>query len=108
MKKLEAKTYIVPVSYTVSGCIAVTAVSEEDALNAAEEHIDDLPLLDDTEYIDGSYEVETEGDMVSYFTEMYEKREITATRSDVVSEAAKKAMEQAKTKGGVADEPVGA
>ena len=108
MKKPEAKTYIVPVSYTVSGCIAVTAVSEEDAINAAEENIDTLPLLDDTEYIDGSYEVETEEDMVSYFTEMYEKREITATRSDVVSEAAKKAMEQAKAKGGVADEPAGA
>lgn len=108
MKKPKAKTYIVPVSYTVSGCIAVTAVSEEDAINAAEESIDSLPLLEDTEYINDSYEVETEEDMVAYYTGLYEKKEITATRSDVVSEAAKKAMEKAKAKGGVADGPVGA
>ena len=108
MKKPKAKTYIVPVSYTVSGCIAVTAVSEEDAIKAAEENIDDLPLLDDTEYVDGSYEVETEEEMITYYTEMYEKKEITATRSDVVSEAAQKAIEKARAKGGAANEPVGA
>lgn len=92
--KKTPKTYIIPVSYTVSGCVSVTAMSEEDAIDAAMEHIDEMPLPKDAEYIDGSYEVDPSPELVRTFTETYGRAGIHATSSGIVSDKAHKAMEE--------------
>lgn len=50
----------IPVSWQVSDFIKVQANSLEEALNYAQENIEEISLGDDPQYIDGSYKVEDE------------------------------------------------
>ena len=55
--------YKIPVSWSVCGIMEVEANSLEDAIDKAE----DMPLPTDTDYIDGSFEVNR--DMLEYYNE---------------------------------------
>ncbi len=58
--KKEGRRFIkVPVSYEVCGFITVQADSVEEAVEYCENHIDELPLAEEPEYVDGSYELTT-------------------------------------------------
>lgn len=54
MNKLEFK---IPVSYVKAGTVKIEANSLEEAYAYAKEHIEELPLDTDDEYVDGSYEI---------------------------------------------------
>lgn len=63
----ENKEFIIPVEWSVYSTVKVTGVSSiEEAINLIEEHSDDLPLCQDPEYIDGTYQVNREGAEVGY------------------------------------------
>ena len=67
MAKKKQK-YVIPVSYEMAGSITIEATSIDEAISIAENHTDELPLPDDAEYIDGSYTVGTEEDVVDVMT----------------------------------------
>ena len=49
--------FIIPVSWSVSELLKVQANSLEEAYQYVEENMDEIPLGDEPEYIDGSYEI---------------------------------------------------
>lgn len=55
----EAITVKVPVSYEVCGTVEMTFASVEDMVKQLKDFnvVDDMPLADDADYVDGSYEV---------------------------------------------------
>lgn len=53
-------TFLIPVSWSVYSTIRVEADNLQEALLLAKEHIDDLPITSDCEYIDGSYAINEE------------------------------------------------
>ena len=55
------KEFIIPVTWEVFSRIKVQAATLEEAFSWAEEHLDEIPLGDDTDYVDGSYELSAEG-----------------------------------------------
>lgn len=57
------KNFSVPVVFEAYGNVSVMAENEEDLKKKLEDanFVDRLPLPDDWEYIDGSYEVDFEG-----------------------------------------------
>ena len=57
------KIFKIPVTYKSWGLIEVEAETLADAYKYAEENINDLPLPQEPEYIDDSYEIE-KGDML--------------------------------------------
>lgn len=64
----EKQKYVIPVSYEMAGSITIEATSIEEALDIAVNHMDELPLPNDAEYIDGSYAVGTEEDVIDVMT----------------------------------------
>ena len=60
--------YVIPVTYEMAGLITIEANSAEEAANIADEHIDELPLPTDAEYIDGSYSVESDTEIIGVYT----------------------------------------
>ncbi len=57
------KTFIIPVSWQMSGTYRIEADSLEDAINEAD-HLP-LPNQEDSEFIDGSFEVNK--DMIEFY-----------------------------------------
>ena len=55
------KTYLVPVVYSMYGRIEIDAESAEDAIMIAENSIDELPLPQDADYLEDSFEIDSEG-----------------------------------------------
>lgn len=51
------KIFKIPVSYEVYGTVEVEANTLEEAFDKAHKDIDSLPLVDDAQYIDDSYEI---------------------------------------------------
>lgn len=51
------KEFVLPVSWAVFSKISVQADSLEEAFAWAEEHLDDIPLDTECDYVDGSYEL---------------------------------------------------
>lgn len=49
--------FIIPVTWSVFSKIKVQANSLEEAFEWAKEHLDEIPLDDETDYVDGSYEI---------------------------------------------------
>ena len=47
----------IPVTYEVYGVITIEAETLEDAFDKAHKDIDSLPLVDDPQYVDDSYEI---------------------------------------------------
>lgn len=66
---MAKKKYMIPVTFEMCGMIAIEADSAEEAIELAQEHIDELPLPSHKEYVDGSYSVETEPDIVQAYTD---------------------------------------
>lgn len=55
------KNFVIPVSWEVYSTITVSANSLEEALEWAEKHSDEIPItMDECEYIDASYKIDTE------------------------------------------------
>ena len=69
------KEYKTPVTWSVYDCLSVQANSLEEALKYCKENIDDIPLGDEPEYIDGSYEIEKDMEVLRLHNDM-EEREI--------------------------------
>ena len=66
--------YIIPVTWGVYSNIVITGVKNlEEAYQVAQTYIDDLPCPEDHDYIDGSYEIENDEDMLIVAQE-YTKR----------------------------------
>ena len=61
----EDGTYLIPVSWEVYSTIRIKANNLQDALEKAEAHIDDIPLGTDTEYIDGSYKLDLDNNLIT-------------------------------------------
>ena len=59
--KSNSKTYLVPVVYQMMGYVEVEASSPKEAKEFAAEHWDELPLPDNAEYLEGSFEVDMDG-----------------------------------------------
>ena len=56
------KTFLIPVEWESFGTVEIQANTLEEALQYAKENIDELPLPDDREYMEGSYKInEDEG-----------------------------------------------
>lgn len=63
--------YIIPVSWEVYSTIKVKGAKNlEEAVEYAEEHIDDIPL-GEGEYIDGSYKIDIETDDLAIDAQEY-------------------------------------
>lgn len=57
----EDGEYIIPVTWEVYSNIVITGVKNlREAYEVAKLHIDELPLTEDSDYIDGSYQLEEE------------------------------------------------
>ena len=58
----EDGEYIIPVTWEVYSNIVITGVKnlKKEAYEVAKLHIDELPLTEDSDYIDGSYQLEEE------------------------------------------------
>lgn len=57
----EDGEYIIPVTWEVYSNIVITGVKNlREAYEVAKLHIDELPLTEDSDYIDGSYQLEGE------------------------------------------------
>lgn len=68
------KEYLIPVTVEMAGMVAIQAETAEEAIKIAQDHIDELPIPSVKEYIDGSYEVETEPDIVEFYSEENERK----------------------------------
>ena len=62
--KSEDGRYLIPVSWSMRSTITVEADNLEEAVKIAREKVDDLPLCqpDDSEYVDGSYNIDIDND----------------------------------------------
>lgn len=60
----EDGTYLIPVSWEVYSTIRIKANNLRDALEKAETHIEEIPCGTNTEYIDGSYKLDRDGDLI--------------------------------------------
>ena len=54
----------IPVQYEVYGEVEVEASSLEEAIQYAKNNIEDLPLADEPEYIDGSYQINDDMNLI--------------------------------------------
>lgn len=59
--------YLIPVVYQVYGRVEVEADSPEKALQYAIDNQDDLPLPDESFYLDDSFQIDTDGIIMDEF-----------------------------------------
>lgn len=63
----------IPVEWSVYGVVEIEADSIEEAVDKFDETIDDIPLPDQSEYIDDSFRRETSSsDDIEYYKDMQE------------------------------------
>lgn len=63
----DHKIYRVPVYYQVCEYVAVKAESAEKAVKYVQDHIEDMPVhVGELYYVDDSYEVESDSDILGY------------------------------------------
>lgn len=58
------KTFKIPVTWEEYGYVEIEANSIEEALEYANKNIDELPLPDDNHYVDGSYVIEQDIEVI--------------------------------------------
>lgn len=91
-KDSKAMWVLVPVSYMVSGLVAVRATSVEDAVSMLkndDEIVEKMPDLVYPEYVDGSYEISTDPREIEAFTEEFScGGNLSPTFSDIATPAA--------------------
>lgn len=63
--------YIIPVSWALAGAFRVKADNLGAAIEAAEDHLDALPLPSDPIYIDGSFIINIENDESAMLAQHY-------------------------------------
>lgn len=83
----QIKEYLIPVSFEMCGILAIKAHSLKDAINMAIRNQDSLPLPMVRNYVDGSYQVETDPAIIQNYTAhpaMYRK---SAERVDISTRA---------------------
>lgn len=66
---MAKKRYMIPVTFEMCGMIAIEADSAEEAIELAEEHLDELPIPEYKEYVDGSYDITKEPEIVQMYTD---------------------------------------
>lgn len=91
------ENFKISVEYNMYGTVDVEAESLEEALKYAKENIDDLPLPDNSEYIDGSYKVDEESTrMINDFNKNtgYIKAEPKPLSDEEIAENAINCMEK--------------
>lgn len=66
---MAKKKYMIPVTFEMCGMIAIEADSAEEAIELAEEHMDELPIPKYKEYVDGSYGITKEPEIVQTYTD---------------------------------------
>jgi hypothetical protein len=71
LKKNNIKRFKIPVSYEVSGEIIVEAKTAKEALEYAEENLEifELPSIYDVDYIDGSFQINADLELVELMNE---------------------------------------
>lgn len=81
------RDWVVPVEYTVNGYVLVRAVSALDAVGIANGSIDDMPLCEATSYVEDSYEVTDDPDLVELLTKLWDDKRLVGevTPSSVTS-----------------------
>lgn len=64
------KTFEIPVCYSVTGRVTIKAESVEDARQklASSEFVNEMPLPEVTAYLEDSFEIDMEGEMVDAVT----------------------------------------
>lgn len=64
------KTFEIPVCYSVTGRVTIKAESVEDARQklASSEFVNEMPLPEVTDYLEDSFEIDMEGEMVDAVT----------------------------------------
>jgi hypothetical protein len=71
---MAKQKYVIPVTYEMTGVITIEAESPDEAIDIALENVDMIPLPDDPAYVDGSFTVETDADLVEANTADAKKR----------------------------------
>ena len=71
--KNAKKEFIIPIYWQVAGRLKVQANSLEEALDWANEHEDEIELDSDAEYLDGTFEIEQEEDIIQMYTDRLNK-----------------------------------
>ncbi len=66
---MAKKKYMIPVTFEMCGMISIEADSAEKAIELAEEHLDELPIPAYREYVDGSYAITKEPEIVQTYTD---------------------------------------
>ena len=62
---MAKKIFKVPCAWEMYGHVEVEAKNEEEAIRIAQENINEFPLPKDGEYLEGSFEIDTEGIVLS-------------------------------------------
>ena len=64
------REFKIPVVYSVTGRVSIHAESVEDARKklASLDFVNGLPLPETTDYLEGSFEIDTEGEMIDAVT----------------------------------------
>lgn len=65
-------TFLIPVEWVAAGVVPIKAKSFKDALRISIETLDDLPIPDDSKYIDGSYRISSMDDVGDDLDELVE------------------------------------
>ena len=68
------KEFLIPVTVEMAGMVAIQAETAEEAIKIAEDHIDELPIPSVKDYVDGSYEIETDPEIVELYPEDEERK----------------------------------
>lgn len=71
-----AREYVVPITWQMRGFVKVKAESLEEAI-ASTINTDDIPIPTDSQYVDGSLEVESDDeDRIRMYTEAYDNGDL--------------------------------
>lgn len=65
------KTWNIPITYSVSGMVKIEAETLEDAMRIAKDEDEQIPLPDDADYIDGSWELSFDMDEIDIVRDLY-------------------------------------
>lgn len=65
------KTWNIPITYSVSGMVKIEAETLEDAMRIAKDEDEQIPLPDDADYIDGSWELSFGMDEIDIVRDLY-------------------------------------
>ena len=68
------KEFLITVTVEMAGMVAIQAETAEEAIKIAEDHIDELPIPSVKDYIDGSYEIETDPEIVEFYSSNEERK----------------------------------